>query len=187
MQIFPTIPSWYELHPLVIHFPIALLLVAPLFIIAGILMNRQKGRPYLVAALWLMILGTVGTVLAVLSGEAAAEIAHRTAGMPAVLELHQELAELTRDIFGLLTVIFAAILYLPRLLKKEMTTVSARILPLAFLLFYGAGTVVLVNTAHNGGRLVHEFGIHAVLAPTNEATNAAGQGQTTIGEAEKER
>jgi uncharacterized membrane protein len=187
MQALPPIPDWTELHPLVIHFPIALLLVAPLFIVAGILMNPRKGRPYLVAALCLMILGTVGTVLAVLTGEAAAEVAHRTAGVSAVLERHQELAEITRDIFGLLSVIFAAILFVPRFLKRETTTAAARILPLAFLLFYGAGTVVLVNTAHNGGRLVHEFGVHAVLAPANEATNSANPGASTSEQAERER
>jgi uncharacterized membrane protein len=187
MQALPPIPAWTELHPLVIHFPIALLLVAPLFIVAGMIVNPQKGRPFLVVALSLMVLGTVGTVLAVATGEAAAEVTHRTAAMSAVLERHQELAETTRDIFGLLTVIFAAILFLPRLLKREPATVVARILALAFLLFYSAGTVVLVNTAHNGGRLVHEFGIRALLAPANEANNGANSGSATAEDTERER
>lgn len=181
MQTIPPVPDWTELHPLIIHFPIALLLVAPLFIIAGIIMNPQKGRPYMVAALVLMVLGAVGTVMAVLTGEAAAEVAHRTSGAAAVLERHQELAETTRDIFALLSVIFAAILFVPNILKREMTTATARILPLAFLLFYCAGTVVLVNTAHNGGRLVHEFGVRSMLAPTNEA-NVNVEPQTDAGE-----
>jgi len=187
LQTLPPIPSWTELHPLVIHFPIALLLVTPLFIVAGIVMNPQKGRPFLVAALALMILGTVGTMVAVLTGEAAAEVAHRSAGVSAVLERHQELAEITRDIFGLLSVIFAAILFVPRLLKRETTTAAARILPLAFLVFYGAGTVVLVNTAHNGGRLVHEFGVHSVLAPTHEAANSANPEAAPTEQSESER
>jgi uncharacterized membrane protein len=187
MQTLPPIPAWNELHPLVIHFPIALLLVAPLFIVAGIIANPQKGRPFLVVALSLMVLGTIGTVLAVGTGVAAAEVTHRTAAMSAVLERHQELAETTRDIFGLLTVIFATILFLSRLLEREPTTAVARILALAFLLFYSAGTVVLVNTAHNGGRLVHEFGIHALLAPANEASNDAEPGAATAEDTEQER
>src|SRR6516225_5970981 len=187
LQTLPPIPSWSELHPLVIHFPIALLLVTPLFIVAGIVINPQKGRPFLVTALALMILGTVGTVMAVLTGEAAAEVAHRSAGVSAVLERHQELAEITCDIFGLLSVIFAAILFVPRLLRREATTAAARILPLAFLLFYSAGTVVLVITAHNGGRLVHEFGVHSVLAPTHEATNSAKPEAATTEQSETER
>ena len=112
---------------------------------------------------------------------------HRTAAMSAVLDRHQELAETTRDIFGLLTVIFATILFLPRLLKRELTTAVARILALEFLLFYSAGTVVLVNTAHNGGRLVHEFGIRALIAPANEASNDANPGAATAEDTEQER
>jgi len=187
MQALPPIPNWSELHPLVIHFPIALLLVAPLFIIAGILMNPQKGRPFLIAAFSLMLLGTAGTFLAIATGEAAGQVAERTAAMSAVLERHEDLAETTRIIFSVLTVIFATILFLPRLLKRETTTAVARILPLAFLLFYGAGTVVLVNTAHNGGRLVHELGIHAGLAQANGPANGAESTGGRVQEAEQNR
>ncbi len=187
MQALPPIPSWSELHPLVIHFPIALLMVAPLFIIAGILMNPHKGRPFLIAAFCLMLLGTAGTFLAIATGEAAGEVAERTAAMSAVLERHEDLAETTRIIFSVLTVIFATILFLPRLLKRETTMAVARILPLAFLLFYGAGTVVLVNTAHNGGRLVHELGIHAGLAQTNGSTTGIEPKGAPVQEAERDR
>lgn len=186
MQTIPPVPNWTELHPLIIHFPIVLLLVAPLFVIAGMVMNQQKGRPYLLTALALMVLGTAASVVAVLTGEAAAEVAHRTAGMAVVLEHHQELAEMTRDIFALLSVIFAVILFLPKLLKRELTPAAARILPLAFLLFYGAGTVVLVNAAHNGGRLVHEFGIRAILAPTNEANTNLDSTTDSLEQAERQ-
>jgi uncharacterized membrane protein len=172
LQALPPIPSWTELHPLVIHFPIALLLVAPLFIVAGILMSPSKGRPFLVAALALMVLGTAGTFLAVATGEAAGEVAQRTADVSMVLERHEDLAETTRIVFGVLTLIFAALLFLPRLLKREATTISARILPLAFLLLYSAGAVILVNTAHNGGRLVHELGVHAGFTQPNEGSTA---------------
>ena len=165
MQILPPIPSWSELHPLVIHFPIALLLAAPLFIIGAVLLDPKKGRPFLIAALVLMILGTAGTFLAVATGEAAGEVAEKTASMSAVLERHEDLAQTTRVIFSGLTIIFASILLLPRLLKRESTLPVTRILSVAFLLLYGAGTVVLVNTAHNGGRLVHEYGVRGTLGP----------------------
>ena len=167
MQALPPIPSWTELHPLVIHFPIALLLVAPLFIVAGIIVNPQKGRPFLIAALVLMLLGTAGAFLAIATGEAAGEVAERTPAVNAVLERHEDLAEMTRIEFTVLTLLFAAILFLPRLLKREPSGVTARILALAFVLFYSAGAVILVNTAHNGGRLVHELGVHAGITQSN--------------------
>ena len=47
----PPIPSWDGLHPLIIHFPIALLLVAPLLVLIGALLKPEKGRPVLYVAL----------------------------------------------------------------------------------------------------------------------------------------
>ena len=70
---FPQIPSWDALHPLVIHFPIALLLIAPIFVLLGALLQPAKGRPYLLAATVLLLLGTAGTFIAVETGEAVAE------------------------------------------------------------------------------------------------------------------
>jgi uncharacterized membrane protein len=187
MQALPPIPNWSELHPLVVHFPIALLLVAPLFVIGAVILNPKKGWPFLIAALVLMLLGTAGTFLATATGEAAAEVAERTAAMSAVLERHEDLADTTRIVFSVLTVLFAAILFLPRLLKREMTVAVARLLPVAFLVLYGAGAVVLVNTAHNGGRLVHELGIHAAPAHTGAGGNAPAANDTRVQESKTEK
>jgi len=186
MQALPPIPGWTELHPLIIHFPIALLLVAPLFIVAGIVVNPQKGRPFLIAALTLMVLGTVGAFFAIATGEAAGEIIERTPAVKAVLGTHEELAEMTRIVFSVLTVLFAAILFLPRLLKRDASSLTARILPLAFLLFYSTGAIILVNTAHNGGRLVHELGVHAGMAQSNGASPGPASEQPVAQEAEAE-
>jgi uncharacterized membrane protein len=187
VQTLPPIPSWNELHPLVIHFPIALLLVAPLFIVIGIIVSPQKSRPFLIAALVLMLLGTAGAFLAIATGEAAGEIAERTPTVSAVLQRHEDLAEMTRIVFSVLTLLFAAILLLPRLLKREPSVATARILPLAFLLFYTAGAVILVNTAHNGGRLVHELGVHAGFTQSNGTSPVAPSGRATAQEAGTER
>ena len=45
MLQFPPFPTWDSLHPLIIHFPIALLLVCPLFILIGAFLSAEKGRP----------------------------------------------------------------------------------------------------------------------------------------------
>ena len=187
MQTLPPIPSWTELHPIVVHFPIALLLVAPFFIIIGIIVNPQKGRPFLIAALVLMLLGTAGTFLAMATGEAAGDIAERTPAVNVVLERHEDLAEMTRIVFTVLTILFAAILLLPRLLEREPSVATARILPLAFLLLYTAGAVILVNTAHHGGRLVHEFGVRARIPRSHGASPAPPSGQPIAQESEDSR
>jgi uncharacterized membrane protein len=105
----------------------------------------------------------LGTFLAVASGEAAGRIAERTPQIDAVLERHEELAEATRITFSVLTVVFAAILLVPRTLGKFSGRLISTALPLVFLLFYAAGVLLLTNTAHNGGRLVHEFGVKAAV------------------------
>lgn len=168
----PPIPAWNALHPLIVHFPIALLLVAPLFILIGVLLQPGKGRAYLFAALILMGLGTGAVFLALETGEAAAQAAERVPGVKAVLESHEDLAESTRVVFSGLTLLFAAILLLPRLLRRGPAWLAGRALPMVFLVLYGAGMIVLANTAHNGGRLVHEFGVRAMATPGGQPATA---------------
>ena len=169
MFTFPPIPSWDALHPLIIHFPIALLFVAPILVLLGILLPKQ-GRGLLIAALVVMALGTVGTYFAVATGEAAGELAERTPGVAAVLERHEELAQTTRAVFTALTIIFAAVLFVPLVFKRGLARKTMALINLAFLVFYAGGALVLANVAHQGGRLVHEYGVHAMM--TGGATPA---------------
>lgn len=163
MLEFPPIQSWDAIHPLIIHFPIVLLLLAPFLIAAGALWRPESGRTMLHLALTIMVVGTLGTYLAVSSGEAAAQLAERGPRMEAVLDRHEQLAEATSIAFSVLTTIFAAILFIPILLKKTANRIASTALPLAFLVLYGGGVLLLTNTAHNGARLVHEFGITALM------------------------
>jgi hypothetical protein len=111
-----------------------------------------------------MTLGTTSTFVAASSGQAAGELVEN-AQAKAVLEQHEELAETTEIAFSALTLIFAAILFVPRLLRRERTLVISTFLPLVFLMFYATGAITLANTAHQGGRLVHELGVRAQMEP----------------------
>jgi uncharacterized membrane protein len=162
---FPPIPSWDGLHPLIVHFPIALLLVAPVFILIGAMKAPARARPYLVAAMVLLLLGTAAVFVAVETGEAAGQLAERSPGMAEVLQTHESMAERTRVVFAVLSAVFVVLLAAPRLLKRTDTRLTTTVLPLAFLVLYGAGALLLVNTAHNGGRLVHQFGVRALMPP----------------------
>lgn len=165
MIALPPIPNWQGLHPLVVHFPIALLLTAPLFIVIGAL-RKRGGSSFLIAALVLMSLGTTGTFVAAATGEAAGRIAERSPEINVVLEQHEELAETTRIAFSVLTAIFAAIVLVPPMLRRGSNRLISTALPLVFLVLYAAGALLLANTAHNGGRLVHELGVKALVAQT---------------------
>jgi uncharacterized membrane protein len=173
----PVIPPWEGLHPLIVHFPIALLLIAPLIVIVGALLKPESARTVLYVALALMLIGTLGTFLAAATGEAAAKLAERSPQVSAVLERHEELADATRAVFTGLTTILAAIIFAPKAFQKlSGRLLLSTVLPLLFLLFYGAGVLLLANTAHNGGRLVHEFGVRAMVGPSNDPVMVGGEG-----------
>jgi uncharacterized membrane protein len=148
------------------------LLIAPIFIVVGAVLTPAKGRSYLVAAMVLLLVGTATIFVAVETGEAAGKLAERAPGMEQVLKTHESLAERTQAVFSVLSVIFLALLAVPWLLKREDTRLTTTILPLAFLVLYSAGALLLVNTAHNGGRLVHEFGIRAMVTSATADANA---------------
>jgi uncharacterized membrane protein len=167
-----TIPSWNGLHPLIIHFPITLLLVAPLFVVVGGVLAPSKGRTFLISALILMVLGTASVFFAIETGEGAGELAGSAPEIRAVLKQHQELAKTTRVLFSLLTLSFAALLFVPTVLGRELGLRVNMALLSAFLIFYATGAVFLVNTASHGDRLVHELGVRAPVAPNTSAPAA---------------
>ncbi len=175
MPALPPIPSWQAIHPLIVHFPIALLLVAPLFIAIGAARKPERSFPFLLAGLILMTLGTVSAFAAVWSGEASGPIAESAPRVKAVLERHEELAENTEVVFSALTFVFAAILFVPRLLKREPARTISTVLPLVFLVLYATGAVSLANAAHEGGRLVHELGVRAPMQAGAAAPVTAGR------------
>ena len=177
MSYLPPIPSWDGLHPLIIHFPIVLLLIAPLFIVIGASMPARSGRYMYLAALVLMALGTITAFISYQTGEAAGKLAERTPEINAALERHEKLAETTRLLFSILTVMFAGILSLPKLFKIEPGRRAIVAVSVIFLAFYGSAAVVLVNTAHQGGMLVHQYGVRALVAPdANNPVTAPHEG-----------
>jgi uncharacterized membrane protein len=165
MDLLPPLPAWDGLHPLIIHFPIALLLVAPVLLAIGIVM-RERGRPWLLAALLLTALGTIAAWVAVSTGEAAGALAERTPEINAAIERHESLAELVRNLFTVITLLFTAILFGPGLLHRHVVPRITTLAWFVLLAVFGIGALAVVHTGHEGGRLVHEFGVRSLVAPT---------------------
>jgi len=82
-----------------------------------------------------------------------------------VLETHEDLASETQIVFAGLSAILLGMCFIPRLLKREEARLFSTSPPIAFLVLYTVGFLFLLNTAHAGDRLVHEFGIQAVVPP----------------------
>ena len=147
-------------HPLVVHFPIALLLIAPLFVLLALLI-RKLTLGFAASALILLALGTAGAWVAVSTGDAAEDAARTTTAMKAVLKQHEELAEAAAVTFTILTAVVAAVVLLPRFLKKLDRPAWTRAALAACLALLLGGDLLVVKAAHEGGRLVHEFQIDA--------------------------
>jgi hypothetical protein len=105
-----------------------------------------------------MVLGTGMTYLAVATGESAVKVTPAAPAVTALLEEHRSLAETTRELFSVLTLVFAALLFAHRLPRRELDSWVRTSLFAAFLLFYGTGAVLLVNTALKGSHLVQLLG-----------------------------
>ena len=137
-----------SVHPLVVHFPIALLWTA-LFLDGLALAFKRPGLHRI--ALWNLGLGALGAAVAVWTGSEAAEIAKHDFEIHQVMELHRKL--------GIATLSLAALALGWRLLARDRLTAGARALTLLIMLAM-AGT--LSFGAHLGGRLVYEFGVGGV-------------------------
>jgi uncharacterized membrane protein len=127
----------------------------------------------MIVALVILLLGTGSLFLAASSGEEAAELADRGGGVNAALAAHEDLAAKTEVVFSALSLILVALFLWPRLSGKGESRLTSTIVPFAYLALYTVGVLFLVNTAHAGGRLVHEFGVHAMLPQASHQVGAA--------------
>ncbi len=136
------------LHPMLAHFPIALLIVAALLELLGVFLSSNVRSFIRGASLLLLVLGTGMAWAAVWSGEEAEEIVERTLCDASALELHAEWALRVAWIFSVVSA-FA-------LLRWKMLgspVVSGLITTLAL-----AGAAALGYTGHLGATLVYQHG-----------------------------
>jgi len=109
----PPQPPWEGLHPLVIHFPIALLFITPVFVLLAAFLGKH-GRWFGLTALMLLVMGTVSGAVAVSSGNAAFDAMESVeAGGWEVAEEHQQAAQEVQIMFIGLTLLYAVLFAIP--------------------------------------------------------------------------
>lgn len=136
-----------SLHPQVVHFAIALLIVGVLFRAVSLL-----GRPAFIgpAAATLLALGTVAIIVAALTGDAAHGPVEQMPGLrPAVME-HEAWGERARNVFIIVFVIEALALAMRRSPRARYVTTASTVVGVV-------GLLCLYEAGEHGGRIVYGY------------------------------
>ena len=158
------IPGWDSIHPLLIHFPLTLFFLAPVFVLFAGFAKTKTRQTFLISALTVMLLGVASTYAAFEAGQTAAATVTPTGEVRTVVERHQELASLARSSLTVATLLFGLTLLICTWFHLQMRELTG-VLPLGSVVFYALGLFWLINTAYQGERLVHEFGVGSVVNP----------------------
>lgn len=87
-----------NLHPLVVHFPIALLVLYSLLELLSLIPRARQSKTIRYIKLFLLIVGWLGVQAALVSGEAAQDAWH---GIRSIIEWHETFANLTVWFYGI--------------------------------------------------------------------------------------
>ncbi len=137
-----------NLHPFLVHFPIGLLTVSILFeLLAKAFRHDELSR----AGWWTQLAGSIGVLLAVLTGVLAKSTVNMPLHASEVVNAHQQMAFIIAVLFTLLL--------LWRIGARTRLPARNEIL---FLLIFALGVVALWVAASLGGEMVYRFGTGVV-------------------------
>lgn len=133
-----------HIHPMIVHFPIALLIVGFLFDVVGLITKKEFFEK---AGFYLMILGSVGVLAAYLSGENAGSGIEEAGALKTALENHEDAAFLAAILVSISFVFRVVIVYM-----KKYTGIIKYAATFLFLL----AVLAIARTGYYGGELVYK-------------------------------
>ncbi len=153
--------DYNHLHPMIVHFPIALVIVGFLSDVIGLV---TKWKFFTSAGLFLIILGSLGTLAAYLSGNLAGEGIEAFGALGTALDTHENSA-----VVAVWTMMILAVL-------RTLLAVTGRMtgwlkLGMVILLAVGVGTIA--RTGYYGGELVYRHAAGVDLTFGNAFTQNA--------------
>ena len=143
------LPDWApNIHPMLVHFPIALITTAVFLDFIGLIWKKDWVRNAVVTMLVLAVLASLVTYL---SGRQAIDSVSVPMNAELTASYHADWALYTLLYFSLYTTLRAFLFWQ----KKDSKRFIAILLFLAGL----AGIVLLTKTADLGGKLVYKYGV----------------------------
>ncbi|MGA7837529.1 MAG: DUF2231 domain-containing protein [Ignavibacteriaceae bacterium] len=133
-----------HLHPMIIHFPIALLMIGFLADLTGVVLKKEF---FTTAGFYLLIFGTIGVIAAYISGNFAGEGIEEAGSLKQALENHEHAAQLS-----LWLMVATAVVRIAIVTAKKYTG----IFKYAALVLFLAGVLSIVRTGYYGGELVYK-------------------------------
>jgi len=157
--LMPGIVSMDNIHPLLVHFPIAFLSAFFVLDVLGMLVHKPHWRG---VASWLLYMGTVAAMFTVAAGVLAANTVAHGHNVHDIMERHEHL--------GLSVLALATVLSVWR-----MKTLNGNLL---FVMLSALLCVLLALGADLGGLMVYKYGVAVEAAPVpaddhSHADNAA--------------
>ena len=154
------VPEWApNVHPLLVHFPIALLFVAALF--DGVALLARSRRAPRVAAVALYAIGAVAALAAYFTGRSAADGVLLPTDAIQTLTEHADWATRTVWFFGLY-----ALARLGALSWNKQNRLAVH-LPLALVGL--AGLFLVYETGEHGSQMVYQHGVGVAAVPKADA------------------
>lgn len=150
-SLFPGIAAMDNLHPMLVHFPIAFL---PAFLIIDLAGTWFKKTEWRVVASWLLYMGAISTVVTVISGFIAGNSVMHGDNVHDIME--------TLELYGIVTLVLVFVLSIWRWIGGSRMRGGANVL---FLIVAAVLCAIMLLAADLGGLLVYKYGIGVESIP----------------------
>lgn len=140
---------WLDvIHPIIVHFVIAMALVSVVFDVIGVITRRQN---LFEVSFWNLLVATVAIFVAIIFGQVEAGLASPYGASRDILNIHSTIGWSLAGILAVLT----GWRYVVR--QKDPT-----VLPAGFLVVDGLLAALVVTQVYLGDKLVWVYGLHTV-------------------------